>query len=116
MTADLRRFARIKVKGFTVHPERVAPLRQAQGNRGSGQAASSVHPEREAPLRQAQGKRLYPFILSAQHPFDRLRAIGSGQAKGDMFFTTPDSFAIIIIERLKFTQDQINQKFKELTQ
>jgi len=31
--------------------------------------------------------------------------------KGGMFFTTPDSFAIII-ERLKFTQDQINQKLK----
>ena len=31
--------------------------------------------------------------------------------KGGMFFTTPDSFADIL-ERLKFTQDQINQQFK----
>ena len=47
----------------------------------------SVHPGRVAPLRQAQGNQ-----------------------RG-MFFTTPDSFAIII-ERLKFTQDQINQPIK----
>jgi len=31
--------------------------------------------------------------------------------KGGMFFTTPDSFSVIL-DRLKLTQDQINQQFK----
>ena len=44
-----------EVKRFTVHPEREAVEGRAIG---SGQSASSVHPERAAPLRQAQGNRL----------------------------------------------------------
>lgn len=45
---------------------------------------------------------------------ERLTDIGKDHEnaiKGGMFFTTPDSFTIIL-ERLKLTQDQINQQFK----